>query len=252
MVVIHSNRVDQMVADRYSRQKKIKWFRQDRVSKVKAVVVGCGALGSEVAKNLAFLGVRSIYLVDMDKVEEHNLNRQLFMEKQIGMPKSKALAENIIALNSKIEVRNVNAKAEALVDDYDFNSADWYFDCLDNIPTRKFLNSFCVTKGKKMIHGGTNPDNAEVQVIIPKKTACMGCIPYAEEVKVTKQNCADFAAAICTTNGITACLMVDAFMNYLFDLPNKMPWISYIRNKGAFYRKVERKKGCEVCSQWEE
>ena len=62
--------------DRYSRLDIISWWDRNLLSKAKVLVVGCGALGNEIIKNLTMLGVGNIYVVDMDKVEKSNLKER--------------------------------------------------------------------------------------------------------------------------------------------------------------------------------
>ena len=76
----------------YSRLKLIKWWDQDKLAQVKVMVVGCGALGNEVLKNLALLGVGHILLVDFDKIEISNLSRSiLFQASDQGLARRKWL-----------------------------------------------------------------------------------------------------------------------------------------------------------------
>ncbi len=60
--------------DRYSRLRLISWWEQEKLAAAKILVVGAGALGNEVLKNLALLGVGRIYVIDSDKIESSNLN----------------------------------------------------------------------------------------------------------------------------------------------------------------------------------
>lgn len=70
----------------------------------KVGVAGCGGLGSNCAVALARVGVGTIVIADFDKIEESNLNRQYFFHNQIGMPKTKALKENISKINPTTKI----------------------------------------------------------------------------------------------------------------------------------------------------
>src|SRR5580658_10045721 len=75
--------------DRYSRLRLISWWRQERLRSARILVVGAGALGNEVVKNLALLGVGTTYLIDLDVVESSNLSRSvLFREADSGQSKA--------------------------------------------------------------------------------------------------------------------------------------------------------------------
>lgn len=62
-----------MTDTRYHRHNLIDWFSQDALAKIKIAVIGAGAVGNEVIKNLALLGVGEVHIFDLDKIEEHNL-----------------------------------------------------------------------------------------------------------------------------------------------------------------------------------
>src|SRR5438876_12352743 len=79
--------------DRYGRLRLIPWWRQDRLAAAKVLVVGAGALGNEVLKNLALLGVGTVYVIDLDDVEPPNLPRSvLFRAEDDGQAKAEVAA----------------------------------------------------------------------------------------------------------------------------------------------------------------
>ena len=67
-------------------------------------IIGCGAVGSTIAENLARLGVKRLYIYDFDRVTEHNITNQMFLNKHIGLPKTDALAEILLSINPEIQV----------------------------------------------------------------------------------------------------------------------------------------------------
>ena len=80
--------------DRYSRLRLIPWWRQEKLAAAKVLVVGAGALGNEVLKNLALLGVGTTYVIDLDNVEPSNLSRSvLFRAEDGGQPKAEVAVE---------------------------------------------------------------------------------------------------------------------------------------------------------------
>ena len=91
--------------DRYSRLRLIAWWDQDKLAASRVMVVGAGALGNEVLKNLALLGVGTVYLVDFDHIEESNLTRSvLFRHRDCGRPKAEAAAEALRDMNPDTRV----------------------------------------------------------------------------------------------------------------------------------------------------
>src|SRR4051794_708864 len=91
--------------DRYGRLRLISWWRQERLASARLLVVGAGALGNEVIKNLALLGVGTTYLIDLDVVEPSNLSRSvLFRAEDGGKPKALVAAARARELNPEITV----------------------------------------------------------------------------------------------------------------------------------------------------
>src|SRR6516225_7212376 len=70
--------------DRYSRLRLISWWRQERLRDARVLVVGAGALGNEVLKNLALVGLGTIYVIDLDEVERSNLSRSVLFRSEDG------------------------------------------------------------------------------------------------------------------------------------------------------------------------
>ena len=70
-----------------------------RLAASSVAIIGCGGLGSNVAAMLLRSGVRALTLIDFDRVEESNLNRQLFFRDQLGRPKTEALAETLLRID---------------------------------------------------------------------------------------------------------------------------------------------------------
>ena len=89
--------------DRYARQTLIKWWDQSALRKSNVLVVGAGALGNEIVKNLALVGVGNISIVDMDHIENSNLARCIFFrDDDTGKPKAEILARAASKINPDI------------------------------------------------------------------------------------------------------------------------------------------------------
>src|SRR4051812_37233768 len=94
---------------RYARQELIDWWNQERLDEAAVIVCGAGALGNEVLKNIALVGVSRLRVIDFDLVEPSNLARcALFRESDIGRPKAVAAAEAISQLNPDIVVEAIH------------------------------------------------------------------------------------------------------------------------------------------------
>nr|WP_294936177.1 HesA/MoeB/ThiF family protein [uncultured Flavobacterium sp.] len=142
---------------RYSRQMmlpEIGETGQEKLKNAKVLVIGAGGLGCPILQYLATAGVGTIGIVDFDKVELHNLHRQiLYTESSIDTPKA-VVAKNILeALNPNIKVLAFEEKltlknAEKLIGDFDV-----IVDGCDNFSTRYLVNDTCVKLEKPLVYG---------------------------------------------------------------------------------------------------
>lgn len=161
--------------ERYDRQLIIEGWDQNKVNSAKVLIVGVGATGCEVAKNLALIGVGKLILVDMDVIELSNLNRQmLFLKGDIGKPKAEVAKKRIKRMNPyiKIEAYNINVH---FLNGKIFEEVDVICSCVDNWPTRRWLNSLAVELNKPLVDGAMEGFYGNVQVVIPGITSCIEC-----------------------------------------------------------------------------
>lgn len=131
----------------------------------KIVVVGLGGLGGFVVEELARLNLGELILIDGDKFDESNLDRQvLAREETLGRYKAECY-EDKIKHTSKCPVK---AYTEFITEDnLDLLKSDLVIDCLDNIDTRLMIEHYCGKKGIKIIHGAVHEDVGHVCVIEP-------------------------------------------------------------------------------------
>jgi adenylyltransferase/sulfurtransferase len=162
--------------DRYSRLRLIAWWDQDKLKQAKVLVVGAGALGNEVLKNLALLGVGTAYVVDFDHIEESNLTRSvLFRHRDCGRPKAEAAAEAIRDMNPDTHVKPMMANIITDVGLGLFREVDVVIGCLDNREARLWVNRQCWKVGTPWIDGGIQEINGVVKVFAPPDSACYEC-----------------------------------------------------------------------------
>ncbi len=152
---------------------------QRRLLVSRALVVGCGALGSVIANTLVRAGVGHIRIVDRDFLELSNLQRQtLFDEDDLrsDLPKSVAAANKLRRINSTIEI-------EAVVSDVDSTNiemlcagVDCILDGTDNFETRFLINDVSHKLGIPWVYGGCLGAEGQTMTIVPGETACLRCL----------------------------------------------------------------------------
>ena len=168
------------------RQERITGWRQERIAQGRVLVLGAGALGNEVAKNLALMGLGYMLVADMDQVSVSNLSRAVFFrENDARQHRYKA---EIIA--KRAQAMNVNA--HALVQPFHgdivwqlgggiFRRVDVVLGCLDNVEARMAANLNCLLAGTPFIDGGILGLSGAVTAVHPPTTACWECTTYAAE-----------------------------------------------------------------------
>ncbi len=167
----------------------IPWISFDKIEQWKVLVVGAGALGNEVAKNLALSGFRNLTIVDMDRVEISNLNRCIFFtleDAERKRYKASVVARKIMDLGLDMEVSYHNSKIQDLSEDF-IASHDMVFGCVDNIETRLHLNAFCYFHKRPYIDGATSGFTGKVQVILAPETPCIECTMNESHMKVLEK-----------------------------------------------------------------
>ena len=118
-----------MTEDRFARQSEL--IPQDKINKLGATVIGVGAIGRQVAVQLASIGIPRLQLIDFDLVEPTNVTTQGYLHADCGAPKVEALETHIIAMDPKIEIITVHDRYRSATD-----VDDVVFCCVDSISAR--------------------------------------------------------------------------------------------------------------------
>jgi molybdopterin/thiamine biosynthesis adenylyltransferase len=166
----------QIAEGRFARLEAIEWWDQALLSRTRVLVVGAGALGNEVIKNLALLGVGHVAIADMDRVELSNLSRSaLFRESDEGKFKAECAAH---AARQIFDGMKTTALVGNILADLGlgwFRWADCVIGALDNREARVFVNSACARVGRPWIDGGIEVLHGVARGFAPPKTACYEC-----------------------------------------------------------------------------
>ncbi len=167
---------------RYSRQimlGEVDVIGQEKLQSAKVLIIGLGGLGSPVAMYLASAGVGHLTLVDDDKVELSNLQRQIIHDqKSIGEAKVDSAAKRIALLNSDVSVVAINERLDesalcALVE-----KADLVLDCTDNFSSRFMINKSCVQLNTPLVSGAAIRMEGQLLTIDPRVAGspCYQCL----------------------------------------------------------------------------
>ena len=154
--------------NRYSRLELIPWWNQELLHNSTVMVVGAGAIGNELIKNLALLGVGKIVIVDMDKIEQTNLTRSiLYRMSDVGKYKSQAAAEAAMEINPDVKAICLNQNIVTDIGLGVFRSTDIVLGGLDNREARLAINQSCYKVNKPWIDGAIEVLNGFARVFVP-------------------------------------------------------------------------------------
>jgi molybdopterin/thiamine biosynthesis adenylyltransferase len=161
--------------NRYARLESISWWKQDVLKKSKILVIGGGALGNEIVKNLAMLGIGNIFIVDMDKVEKSNLTRSvLFRKDDEGKSKAKTLCSRAKEINDELNIKYFDGNVFELGLGI-FKNMDLVICGLDNREARLFVNQSCWKVNRPWIDGAIEILNGIARMFIPPDGSCYEC-----------------------------------------------------------------------------
>jgi molybdopterin/thiamine biosynthesis adenylyltransferase len=150
--------------DRYLRHSLIDWFPQDRVRAARVAVIGAGAVGNEVVKNLALLGAGAIDVFDFDRVELHNLTRAVFLrESDVGRPKAGALVMRAAEVDPAVTLRAVEGDFWDTLSLSALAGYDCAIAAVDNFEARVRLNQMCRIVGTDFVSAGIDSRHATVE-----------------------------------------------------------------------------------------
>ncbi|MFO7784673.1 MAG: HesA/MoeB/ThiF family protein [Thermodesulfobacteriota bacterium] len=150
---------------------------QLRLKAARVCIVGLGGLGSISASYLAAAGVGRLRLVEYDRVEAGNLNRQLIhWTSDLGRPKIDSGREKLSALNPEIEIETVGLQVSPENVREAMGDCTLIVDATDNLSTRKTLNRFSVDAGIPFVCGGVEAFGGMLITILPGRSPCLECL----------------------------------------------------------------------------
>lgn len=233
------------MTNRYIRQIKFKEIGkagQDKVSNSTIAIVGVGGLGSVSAELLARAGVKRIILVDFDKIDITNLQRQaLYTEADINKPKVVALKNHLRKINSNIEIKIYNEKLAK--DNIGLIKSDIILDGTDNNKTRLIINEFAYKNKIPFIYGSAAATSGMVYNVT-LNNPCLNCIIKEKDSITSKTH-----GIISPLTHVIASLQVTECLKILL---NKSPQTDLVRidiwNNNYSKIKVKKRPKCRICA----
>ncbi|MBU3911178.1 MAG: molybdopterin-synthase adenylyltransferase MoeB [Candidatus Omnitrophica bacterium] len=241
--------------ERYSRQlilPNIGGKGQERLLKARVLVVGAGGLGSPALLYLASAGIGKIGIVDSDKVELNNLQRQIaHSTNTVGMPKVDSAKKTLNAINPEIEIitynlRITSANITDIIKDYDI-----VVDGSDNFPTRFLVNDACVLAKKPLSHGGIFRFDGQAITILPGESACYRCLFPEPPPPGLVPSCQE-AGILGVVAGIIGTIQANEVLKYILGTGDLLTGRLLIFNAldSSFRQvKVPKDPNCPVCGK---
>ena len=212
----------------------------------KVLIVGMGGLGCPLAIYLANLGIGNIGVVDDDKVEISNLNRQIiFNYSDIGKFKVDTAYKKLKKINKSLKVKIFKTRIDKSNIKKIIRNYDIICDGTDNFKTRLLINDFCVEQKKILISAAVSGFNGHLfKFNFKKKTPCFRC--YMPEAPDNENNCEDEGVTPPLT-GIMGTIQANEVMNTILnvktDLDNKILILNSL-NMNVRKVKLSKNRAC--------
>lgn len=240
--------------ERYSRHillKDVGLEGQQKIRDGKVLIVGTGGLGSPAALYLAAAGVGTIGLVDSDKVELSNLQRQVIhTTPDLDKPKVLSAKEKISATNPEVEVVMYQKRLTAanVLEVFGDRAYDFVIDGTDNFPTKFLINDACVLARKPFSHGGILYFDGQTMTYAPGHT-CYRCIFETPPPFHSVPSCAE-AGVLGAVAGMLGTIQAAEALKYLLGKGQLLTDRLLIFNAmNMYFRTVtlKRNPNCPVC-----
>ena len=225
---------------------------QQRLLDGHALVIGAGGLGSSALLYLGSAGVGHITVIDPDRVDLTNLQRQVIHDMQrVGTPKAESAARGIAAVNPAPRVRALVERADARRLDELVREADVVLDCSDNFATRHAVNRACVNHAKPLVSGAAIRFDAQICVYDSREATspCYACV-FPEDSGVEEVHCATmgvFAPLVGIVGSMQAAEALKLLCGTGTSLAGRLQMLDARTMQWSEVR-VSRHASCPVCS----
>lgn len=223
---------------------------QKKLNSAKVLVAGLGGLGSGVIANLTSIGIGTMGLLDCDKIEKSNLNRQ-FIHKycDIGVEKTNSAQNWIKNYHPEIQTYTYNLKLDECNYTNIIQNYDIIVDCFDSYISKFLLNKIAVKNNKILIHAGVSELQGQVTTIIPKQTPCLNCL--FEDIKNLNEY--EIKGIVSPIINIIASIQASEVMKIILNFDNILKGKLLIFNLLNYKLNIldfEKNKDCKICNQY--
>lgn len=241
--------------ERYSRQiilPNVGGKGQEKLLAAKVLIIGAGGLGSPAAMYLASAGIGTIGIIDSDKVELNNLQRQIIHSvKDVGRPKVDSAKDRINLINDDVKViaHNIRVHSGNILDimkDYDI-----VVDGSDNFPTRYLANDACVLSQKPLSHGGIFRFDGQAITIMPGESACYRCLFTEPPPPGLVPSCQE-AGILGAVAGIIGVIQANEVLKFVLGIGELLTGKLLVFNAlDASFRRVRvpKNRECPICGE---
>lgn len=239
--------------ERYSRHiilEQVGGAGQEKLLGSKVLIVGAGGLGAPAGLYLAAAGVGTIGIIDADKVDLTNLQRQIIHHSDdVGAEKVTSAENKMRAINPDVDVQTYNLRAKAdnikeIIRQYDF-----VIDGTDNFPAKFLINDACYFERIAFSHAGILRFDGQLITVLPGETTCYRCIfrspPPADAVPSCSQ-----AGVLGVLAGVIGSLQATEAMKYLLGIGDLLTntLLTYSALTMEFRKvKLNRNPNCLLC-----
>lgn len=245
---------EQQIA-RYSRHiilEQVGGTGQEKLLSSKVLIIGAGGLGAPAALYLAAAGIGTIGIVDGDKVDMSNLQRQVIHHtSDVGIEKVKSAEAKMLAINPDIKVNTYHQWAKAdnirqIIKEYDF-----VIDGTDNFGAKFLVNDACYFEKVPFSHAGILRFDGQLLTVLPGQTTCYRCIFNAPPPADAAPSCSQ-AGVLGVLAGVIGSLQATEAIKYLLGMGDLLTGTLLTYNALTMdFRKVKlnRNPGCRLCGE---
>jgi adenylyltransferase/sulfurtransferase len=240
---------------RYSRQiilEEVGGAGQEKLLSSKVLIVGAGGLGAPAGLYLAAAGVGTIGIIDSDKVDLSNLQRQIIHHTgDIGTEKVDSAKAKIQAINPDVTVQTYQKRVTAENISEIIRQYDFVIDGTDNFPAKFLINDACYFEKKAFSHAGILRFDGQLITVLPGETTCYRCIFHSPPPAGVVPSCSE-AGVLGVLAGVIGLLQATEAMKYLLGIGDLLTNALLVYNalEMRFYRvKLNRNPNCPLCGE---